>query len=683
MKNSLIFRFRLGILFLLSLCFTLSCSTDSLDNGVESTIDLTAQKADTSLIEGNYIVILSTQPGKKNHKALAALEALTKEVGKMPEAKISRKYSHALTGFAAKLTNKQVEILKNDPRVEAIEQDSPIYPTGELSVQEYSNWGLDRIDQREGPLDRSYAHSATGAGVTAYLVDTGIRFNHSEFGGRATLERDFVYEEERENTDPSQEPGEDCWDHGTAVAAVLGGAQSGVAKNVDLKSVRVWGCEGSAPRSRLIAAVDWITEIASPPAVVNMTGSHADSLVAIAIENSIQTGLVYVGVAGSQNIDGCEIYPPDLSGRLSVGGSDINDKRVWNSNYGECVDIYAPGESIYSASNKDDNSFSSYSGTSMASPFVAGVAALYLEVNRQATPAQTKAAIVNNSTPNAISDVPSGSNNLLYSLWETVEFTPPPPPDLKLAATGDKIRSDYVANLTWDPTESPYIALYIDGIRDSEHLNDGEEQITLPKKGKDATYNLEICEVSYDNCSEEVVLVFGSGSDEPVNSQPSAGFTFSTNLLDVQFTDTSTDPDASIIEWNWDFGDGTFSAEQNPFHSYGQAGTYAVQLSVSNDAGNTDSITKNITVDNEEPEPAPYQLSALGYKVKGQWHTDLSWTPSDKEVVIYRNGIAIKTVSNSGTFTDATNNKGSGSLSYQICDPGSTSSCSNEVMVEF
>ena len=329
-------------------------------------------------------------------------------------------------------------------------------------------------------------------------------------------------------------------------------------------------------------------------------------------------------------------------------------------------------------------SFAIYSGTHMSHPFVAGVAALFLAQSPEATPAQPKAAIVANSTPDAISDVPSGPKSLIYSLWES-DFTLPTMPALVLEATGEKVRSDYVANLTWNVTASQYIHVYIDGVRQfAEHFNDGEQQIKLPKKGKDATYVLQICEVSYTNGSGEVFLVFGSGSGEQVNVPPSAGFDFSASLLDVQFTGTSTDPDGSIVQWNWDFGDGTFSLEQNPYHSFAQAGSFTVSLTVTDDAGNSDTVIKNVTVSAEEPSPGQYQLSATGYKVKGNWQADLSWTPSNpaQNVDIFRDGFRI-TVPNTGNYTDVTNQKGSGSLSYKICDQGSTSSCSNEVTIQF
>lgn len=685
MKNSITSGLKFLAFFLLSLNFLISCTHDPLENEEEITYDLSAVPSnDANLIEGQYIVVLSNLPGKKSPRALAALEALSKEVEQMPEARITRKYNHALTGFAAKLTEEQAEKLKRDPRVESIEQDSYMYPAGEVTVQPSPDWGLDRIDQREATLDQSYSYTASGTGVTAYIVDTGIRDTHNDFGKRVIFGHDFIWEDEPENRDILQGEGADCWGHGTAVAAVLGGAKSGVAKNVSLVNVRVWGCDGASPRTRIIAAVDWITQNATHPAVVNMSGAHADSQVAVAIQNSIEEGIVYVGVAGNQSEDSCESYPHDTSGRLTVGASDIDNKKAEVSNYGDCVDLYAPGVSITSASHLDDSSFIQYTGTSMSSPMVAGVAALFLEAYPEATPAQTKAAIVNNSTPDAVTDVPSGPNNLLYSLWES-DFTLPTMPALILEATGEKVRSNYVANLTWNPTASQYIYVYIDGVQQlTEHFNDGEQQIQLPKKGKDATYTLQICEVSYDNCSNEVTLIFGNGSEEPVNESPSAGFDYTTNDLNVQFSDRSTDSDGSIVEWTWNFGDGNSSAEQNPNHSYAQAGSFSVSLTVTDDTGNSDTITRNVSVSAEEPSPRQYELSAIGYKVKGNWQTDLSWTPSnpDQFIDIFRNGFRI-TVPNTGTYTDVTNQKGSGSIIYKVCDEGSISSCSDEVTVQF
>lgn len=694
MKKLLGIRFYYVVILVLVIGFIFSCSKNAIEHEEELTYELTANITDNSLIEGQYIVILSTLPGKKSPQAVAALESISKEVGQIPGAKINRKFSHVLTGFAAKLTDKQVEKLKKDPRVESVEQDSHIYPSGELVVQEYPDWGLDRIDQREKLLDRGYAYTASGKGVTAYMVDTGIRFTHNEFEERATLGHDFVWEEEPENRDSLLGEGEDCWvegGHGTSVASALGGAQYGVAKDVQLKSVRVWGCDGSSPRSRIIAAVDWITahviENGTLPAVVNMGGAHADSEVAVAIENSIKEGIFYVGVAGNKNMDGCDTYPADLSGRMSVGASDINDKRASFSNYGDCVDLYAPGELITSASNTDDVSSNKYSGTSISSPYVAGVAALYLELYPDATPAQVKTAIINNSTTNAISDVPSGPNNLVYSLWESIEFTPPLAPDLLLQATGEKVRSDYVANLTWSPTDAEHIWIYEDGIvQDTPYLNDGEAQIKLRKKGRDATYKLKICEVGYDNCSDDVILEFGkgSGTEEPVNTPPSAGFNFSSNLLDVEFIDTSTDPDGSIVLWNWDFGDGNSSSAQNPEHVYAASGTYNVSLTVTDDAGATGNTSKNVSVNAEEPQPGDIVLNANGYKVKGAWQADLDWTPSgtSERIEIHRDGNVIATISNVGSYTDVTSFKGSGSFTYKICEVGTTT-CSNEVTVQF
>ncbi|WP_051205511.1 S8 family serine peptidase [Salinimicrobium xinjiangense] len=690
MKDSVISHFCFGALFVLSLCLILSCSKDPLLEAEDITYDLSTPKAEKNdIIEGHYIVVLSTLPGKENPQALAALEALSKEVGQMPEANISRKYSHVLTGFAAKLTDKQVEKLRKDPRVENIEPDSYIYPSGEVAVQQYPVWGLDKIDQRESLLNRAYAFTASGTGVTAYIIDSGIRYSHNEFGGRASLGYDFVLQDDPENTDPEQEPGEDCMGHGTHVAGTVGGNTVGVAKNVNLVSVRVFGCTGATPRSRYVAAIDWITANAAYPAVVNMSLGFTDDpenqvATDAAVSNAIAAGLNFTISAGNSNDDACKNSPARVTEAITVGASDIDNNRASFSSYGTCLDLYAPGVSISSASNEDDVSYKLYNGTSMSAPHVAGVVALFLEVNPTSTPAQVHSAIVENTTPNLISNVPSGPNNLLYSLWEPVEFVPPTPPDLMFQATGEKVRSNYVANLTWNLTEAHSIRIIEDGVvHFTEHYNDGEQQIRLRDKGRNATYILQICEVGYDNCSEEITLIFGDGGTEPVNASPSAGFNYSINVLDVQFTDTSSDPDGSIVAWDWDFGDNTFSSEQNPFHSFNEAGSYSVKLIVTDNGGSSSSHTKSITVGDQEPPTAEYELTAEGSKEKGKWRTLLTWSSvPEQEIDIFRNGTFYKKIPNSGYYWDFTDMKGSGTLTYKICGSG-TSSCSNEVTVQF
>ncbi|HSI70428.1 MAG TPA: S8 family peptidase, partial [Gillisia sp.] len=461
MKNlKLLNAINLLMVMIILILFT-SCSEDVLEQIEEVKVETETNLKD--IIPGRYIVIVSHEPAVKNQKAAKALEELTGEINKMAGARVNMKYSQSLTGFSARLTDKQVALLKKDKRVKAVHQDKFVYLEG-TATQEYPSWGLDRLDQREGLLDRAYSYNATGAGVNAYIMDSGIRYSHQDFGERASLGIDLVQQypdEEIDQNNGELEAGNDCNGHGTHVAGTVGGTRYGVAKNVNLISVRVFSCVGRTTWSRLIMAVDWITENAVEPAVVNMSiGGMAEEAMDIAIENSIATGIHYVLAAGNNNSDACNFSPARTAGALTVGASTISNEKARFSNYGECLDVYAPGENIVSAFIEDDTSSRSFSGTSMAAPHVAGLAALYLEKNPNSSPANLHEEIINNSTSGIIKEVPSGNNNLAHSLWEPVEFTAPTPPDLNLKVIGIKGKGSNKIYLVWEPTEDPFVTIY-------------------------------------------------------------------------------------------------------------------------------------------------------------------------------------------------------------------------------
>jgi subtilisin family serine protease len=673
----------------------ISCSEEPLFDKQNEVITETQSAADTTLIEGHYIVVISQNPASKDSRAAEILEQVTGELSKQQGAKINKTYKNALSGFAAELTEKQVKELREDDRVLIVEHDRQVYLHNEPVVQEVSSWGLDRVDQRQEGLDRAYVYTASGKGVTAYVIDTGMRISHDEFGGRAVLGPDFVQEDGDE--------GADCYDHGTPVAGIIGGTTYGVAKDINLVSIKVFTCAGSSPESRILEALDWVQLNASPPAVVNASfGYYASEAMDLAFENVLDSGIHFAASAGNTDEDACNYSPARIPGVITAGASDIEDKIAnysYNrgSNYGDCVDIFAPGHQTTTASANDDTSSRYFSGTSAAAPYVSGVIALYLEVFPDATPTEVQAALKENATPNAISGVPSGTTDLLHSLWEPVDFTPPSPPDLNLKAYGHRNQGSNYLTLYWDPTDAEHINVYIDGVTHKvyiagepspfPHENDGYTQIRLENNKKNVTHIIKICEVGYNNCSEEIEVVYGNGGDsggEITNELPNADFTYTADLLRVQFTDTSTDADGTVVAWNWNFGDSQTSTAQNPSHNFATEGTYNVTLTVTDDAGDTGSTSQNITVSAEEPVPGDINLTGTGKKVKGRWTADLFWTPAgtSASVDIYRNGSFYETVNNSGAFTDATDFNGSGSLTYKVCEAGSEN-CSNELTLSF
>jgi subtilisin family serine protease len=348
------------------------------------------------------------------------IEALAEDLVKDKKGRKDHVYTKTIKGFSANLSENAALELAADPRVKYVEED------GEVSIeatQSNATWGLDRIDQRDLPLSTTYTYNTTASGVKAYIIDTGIRTTHSQFGGRAINGYDAV---------DGALPAADCNGHGTHVAGTVGGSTYGVAKGVTLVAVRVLNCQGSGTNSGVIAGIDWVTgnHAAGAPAVANMSlGGGASTAIDDAVRRSISDGVTYAIASGNSNVDACSSSPARVAEGITVNSSTSTDARSSFSNYGTCTDIFAPGSSITSAWYSSDTATNTISGTSMATPHVAGVAALYLATNTTASPSTVWAAIRDSSTLNKITSAGSGSpNRLLYSLLGAAPPPPPPPP---------------------------------------------------------------------------------------------------------------------------------------------------------------------------------------------------------------------------------------------------------------
>jgi len=362
-------------------------------------------------IAGRYIVVFrqGTDVDRESARLASALDG-----------RVTHTYRAALRGMAIELPDAAAAALANVPSVALVEQDQIMTAS---TTQTPATWGIDRIDQRTLPLNTSYVYDKTGAGVTAYIIDTGILFAHSEFaGGRATSGYDAV----------DGGSADDCNGHGTHVAGTVGGATYGVAKNVSLVAVRVLGCGGSGSNSGVIAGVDWVTANHAPSAVANMSlGGGLSSALDQAVANSIAAGVTYGVAAGNGNFLGwaqnaCNYSPANVPSAITVSATDATDTKASWANYGTCVDIFGPGVNI--TSSWYDGATKTISGTSMATPHVVGAAALYLEGNPSATPAQVASALTGNATANLVRNGGSGSpNRLLYtgSASGTPTGTPP------------------------------------------------------------------------------------------------------------------------------------------------------------------------------------------------------------------------------------------------------------------
>jgi aqualysin 1 len=357
---------------------------------------------------GRYIVVLKDRPTGAPQFSLQVAE----EAGIRPRYV----YSHVLNGFASDLSAQQVQALRSDSRVAYVEPDGIVHAS---TTQSGATWGLDRIDQRDLPLNGTYTYTPTGSGVHAYVIDTGILLGHTQFGGRATSGYDAV----------DGGSADDCNGHGTHVAGTIGSTTYGVAKSVSLHAVRVLDCAGSGTNSGVIAGMDWVANNHVKPAVANMSlGGGASQAIDDAINRMVSAGVTVVVAAGNENQNACNTSPARAANAITVGATTNTDARASFSNYGTCLDVFAPGNNITSTWYTSTTATNTISGTSMASPHVAGVAALYLQGNPGASPATVTNAIVSTSTANKVTSAGTGSpNRLLFSLLTSGGTTPPPP----------------------------------------------------------------------------------------------------------------------------------------------------------------------------------------------------------------------------------------------------------------
>ena len=391
----------------------------------------TVLAANGTPIKDSYIVVLKDGKAAPNAVRKAAADLAASNAGA-----VTHTYTAAVRGFAVRMTEARAKRLAADPRVAMVAQDGVVTAS---ATQSPATWGLDRIDQRNLPLDNSYTYATTASNVHAYIVDTGIRTAHTDFGGRATAGFDAIGDGQN---------GNDCNGHGTHVAGTVGGSTYGVAKGVQLVAVRVLNCSGSGSNAGVIAGVDWVTANAIKPAVANMSlGGGAYAPLDTAVRNSIASGVTYALAAGNSNANACNSSPSRVTEALVVGSSTNTDARSSFSNYGTCLDLFAPGSNITSAWNTSNTATNTISGTSMAAPHVAGAAALYLATNTTASPTAVQSAIVAASTPNVISNPGTGSpNRLLYT--GTGGTTPPPPTGTTFTNAADVTVPDAGAAVT-------------------------------------------------------------------------------------------------------------------------------------------------------------------------------------------------------------------------------------------
>jgi subtilisin family serine protease len=495
-------------------------------------------------IPGSYIVVMKD--------AVANVDGEVEQIGQQYGANATYRYKSAVKGFAGKLSAAAVAALLNDSRVAYIEEDQPV---SAVTTQPGATWGLDRIDQRDLPVSTTYTYNADGTGVTAYIIDTGILLTHNEFGGRAVSGYDAV----------DGGSADDCNGHGTHVAGTVGGATYGVAKNVGLVAVRVLDCGGSGTTAGVIAGVDWVTgnHAAGAPAVANMSlGGGVSTTLDNAVMNSIADGVTYGVAAGNSNANACNASPARAATALTVGSTTNTDARSSFSNFGTCVDIFAPGSSITSAWYTSPTATNTISGTSMATPHVVGAAALYLQTNNAATPAQVESALEGNATLDKVTSAGTGSPNLLlYTGF--ISAGPPGAPTARFTFTCTGLACSFDGGSSSAQAGATYDWTWGDGTtgtgRTASH--------TYASAGT-RTVTLLVTDAGGSSSTSHDVTVAAIASSVARFTKSCSGRTCSFNA--------STSSNATSYAWN--FGDGATASGVTTSHRFARNRSYTVTL---------------------------------------------------------------------------------------------------------